>query len=117
MTAPNIRTPVTVTGKTDAAALTTTHSQILANSAASNKVLRIITVRVANNTGTEINVTVSRRRSGVDRFFCNGTPVVGNRGLVVTSREDYCYLEEGDSIFASASGSGLDMLVTYEEIS
>jgi hypothetical protein len=38
--------------------------------------------------------------------------------LLVLSKEEYLYLEEGDAIYAKANTSGkIDLTISYEEIS
>jgi hypothetical protein len=60
---------------------------------------------------------VSFRRAGVDTYMAKTVTVQADQALVVRSREEILYLEEGDAIFAKANVAGkIDLLITYEEI-
>ena len=119
MAPPNLRNPTTIIGRTAGYAVTASLAIALDNPAASGKVLKINTIRAANiGSGATFTVDVTRRRSGVDVYLCRSTPVQAGDSLIVLSREEFFYQEEGDAIFARASSAGsIELLITYEDIS
>lgn len=121
MAAPNLRSPDTITsiiGKTQPYSCTTTLASALSNAAGSNRVLRVSAITASNTDGTAaFDVDVSFRRGEVDTYMVKTVPVPADAGLVVRSREEVLYLEEGDAIFAKASTAAkIDLLITYEQI-
>lgn len=118
MTAPNLRTPTTVTGKTAVALVSTSNAAVLSNAAASGKVLKVTTIRGANITAAAATLSVSHYRSTTHRYLVKGSEVQAGQSLVVTDRNDYIYLEEGDALYAQASiASSFDLTIAYEDIS
>ena len=120
MAAPNLRSPSTVTGKTAASGLTTSLTEVLANAAASGKLLKINTVRVANvdSGSASVSADISVYRSSTHRYLIKGAAVTAGKALVVSDKNEYVYLEEGDALYAKAtSANGLDLTINYEEIS
>jgi hypothetical protein len=118
MAAPNIADPTAVYSKTDAYALTNSLATTLSNGAASNKALRIYTIRACNITGSDATVTVTRRRSGTDRYICNSAQVLANGTFIVLDRNELLTLEEGDDIRASANAnSTIELTISYDDIS
>lgn len=118
MTAPNLRTPATVTGKTAVALVSTSNAAVLTNAAASGKALKITTIRAANITASAATISVSHYRSTTHRYLVKASSVDAGEALIVTSREDYIYLEEGDALYAQASvASSFDLIIGYEDIS
>jgi hypothetical protein len=118
MAAPNMANVATITGKTVGAALTTTDANVVVNAAASGDVYKINTIIVSNVDGTnDADVDVLWNRSGTGRHFAKGITVPAQATLVVVSKENSIYLEEGDSISGSASLAGdLEIIVSYEII-
>jgi hypothetical protein len=52
------------------------------------------------------------------RYVLKGGAVDTGKSLIVTDKNEYIYLEEGDELRASAStGASVDMTINYEEIS
>lgn len=118
MAAPNLRIPSAIIGKTAAALVGTSNTAVLTNAAASGKVLKITTVRAANITASAATISVSHYRSTTHRYLVKGSSVDAGEALIVTSREDYIYLEEGDALYAQASvASSFDLIIGYEDIS
>lgn len=119
MAAPNIVNVATITGKTAVADVTTTASTILSNSSNSNTVLKINTIIVSNVDGVNsADITVRLVRSSVNYHLASTIAVPADSSLVVISKENSIYLEEGDSITALASAnSDLQIIISYEIIS
>jgi hypothetical protein len=47
-----------------------------------------------------------------------GVSVPAGQSLIVTTREDYLYLEEGHAVYAQTSAANaFDLTIAYEEIS
>lgn len=117
MAAPNIVSVSTITGKTAVAAVGTSASAIVTNSAASNKVFKVNALYISNVDGTnnaEINVDIYRSSTA---YHIGKTIVVpADATLDVLSKA--IYLEEGDSLRLTANAaSDLEAVCSYEEIS
>lgn len=118
MAAPDIVNVTSILGKTTAAAVTTTATDLLTNAAASNKVYKVNTVIVSNIDGTNnADVTVSFRRSSTDYALTSTVTVPADASLVVLTKDTSIYLEEGDSLRFTASVNGdLQAVISYEII-
>lgn len=118
MAAPNLINMTTITGRTAVADVTTTASTILSNGANSNTVLKINTIIVTNVDGVNsADITVRLVRSSVNYHLASTIAVPADASLVVISKENSIYLEEGDTLTALASANGdLQIVVSYEII-
>ena len=128
MAAPNIASLTTITGKTTYFTPTgTTAVVLLPNAAASNNVLKINQIVVANVDGTNaVDATVSiytngavaqgSAPSGGTAFPIASTiSVPADASLIVVDKTTGLYLEEGTSIsITSGSASKLTFSVSYE---
>ena len=119
MTAPNLKTPTTITGRTARYAVTASLATALANSAASGKVLKINSIFCANVDGSsEADISVSIYDGTTDYYIARTIVVPADATQIVSTKETYFYLEEGDSIRAVANAaSDLELIIGYEEIS
>ena len=131
MTAPNLKNPTTITGKTECVGIgTTAKVGILTNLESSNKVLKINSVFAANVHTTNMMVTVSIANTVGTGFTTNLAKeliVVPQTTQVVSSKDTYFYLEEGqtmETILEVSGGTntlvgtnGVDFTIGYEEIS
>ena len=123
MAAPNIVNVTTIYGKT--AYLTpanTTANVLLANAAASGKVLKINQIVAANTTGTAANTTVAVNSaaagSGTSYSVAGAISVPANASLIITDKTTAIYLEEDKSIVVtSGTSSAISYTISYEEIS
>jgi hypothetical protein len=118
MAAPNLKSPTTILGRTARYAVTTSLANALANSAASGKVLKINSIFCANVDGTNAaDISVSIYNGTTDFYLAKTIAVPANATQVLSTKETYFYLEEGDSIRALASAvSDLELVIGYEEI-
>lgn len=118
MAAPNIVNVTTITGKTAVQAITTTPADIITNNAASNTVLKVNTLIIANIDGTAAaDVTVSVFRSSTQWRIANTISVPADSSLIVIDKNSVIYLEEGDAIRLTASANGdLEAVCSYEII-
>ena len=117
MTAPNIVSVATITGKTDVLAATTTATAI--TTAATSKLLKINSVIIANIDGTnDADITLDLFRSSTAYKIVSTVTVPADATLVAISKDSAIYLEEGDSLRATASADGdLQVICSYEIIS
>jgi hypothetical protein len=119
MAAPNLRDPDTVTGKTAGYAVTTSLATTLSNAADSGKVLKVNTVRAANIDGTAaFDVDLTFFRSSTDRHLARTIPVPADATVILVSKDESIYLEEGDALRARASAAdAIELTISYEDIS
>lgn len=117
MTAPNIKSPTTINGKTAVQLVGTSPAAIISNAAGSGKVLRVNTLYIGNvDATTAYDITVDLYRGGVAyRPF----PTVGiTQKMTLDVLSKAIYLEEGDSLRLTASAaSKLEALASYEDMS
>lgn len=119
MAAPNLKAPTTITGRTARYAVTASLANALANSAASGKVLKINSIFCANVDGVNAaDISVSVYNGTTDFYIAKTITVPADATQILSTKETYFYLEEGDSIRALASAaSDLELIIGYEEIS
>ena len=119
MAAPNLKSPTTITGRTARYAVTTSLAAALSNGAASGKVLKINSIFCANVDGVNAaDISVSIFDGTTDRYIARTISVPADATQVLSAKETYFYLEEGDSIRALASAaSDLELVIGYEDIS
>lgn len=122
MTAPNLKDPTTITGKTKVYAVNTIDpdppAEVLANAPNSNKVLKINSIFCANVDGTDTAyITLSIYNGTTNYYLAYELVVPAQATQIISSKETYFYLEEGHSIRAIASATGdLSLTIGYEEI-
>lgn len=119
MAAPNLKSPTTITGKTARYAVTASLAAALSNSSSSGKAFKINSIICANVDGSNsADISVSIYDSSTDRYIAKEIAVPPKATQILSTKETYFYLEEGDSIRAVASAaSDLELIVGYEEIS
>jgi hypothetical protein len=122
MAAPNLKNPTTILGKTARYAVTATLANALANSAASGKALKINSIFCANvdaaNPPQPADISVSIYDGSDDRYLAKTIAVPADATQIISTKETYFYLEEGDSIRAVANAADdLELIIGYEEIS
>jgi hypothetical protein len=117
MTAPNLKLPTTITGKTGLYACTASLASTLSNAAASNKLLKVNTIRASNITGSSAQIDVTIYRSSAHTYVIKSASIPPNSSFVVLDKNEYLYLEEGDALYAKANAvSTVDLTIHYEEI-
>jgi hypothetical protein len=121
MANPNIVNVATISGKTLGAALGTSTADLVTNSAASGKIFKINSVYISNIDGTtaaDATLTFYDASATTTFHIAKTVSVPADATLVVISKNEAIYLEEGDKIagFAGAAGD-LEIVVSYEEIS
>jgi hypothetical protein len=117
MAAPNIVNVTTITGKTAVQQVGTSAASIVANSAASGKVLKINSLYVSNVDGTDnAEVNISILRSSTSYHIAKTLVVPADATIDVLSKP--IYLEEDDALQLLANAaSDLEAVCSYEEIS
>jgi hypothetical protein len=117
MAAPNIVNVSAMYGKTAVLAVTTSATAIVTNSAASNKVLKVNALYVANVDGTNNpTVDIDIFRSSTAYRIAYTVVVPADATLDVINKP--LYLEEGDSLRLTANAANdVEAVCSYEEIS
>lgn len=118
MAAPDIVNVTSILGKTAVSAVTTTPTDLLTNSAASNKVYKVNTIIVSNIDGTnDADITIAFRRSSTDYALVSTVVVPADASFVAISKDTAIYMEEGDALRFTASADGdLQAVISYEII-
>ena len=123
MAAPNIVNVSSILGKTAVVALgSTSQTTLLSNASASDNVLKVNMIQVANVDGTnacDITVDVHSAASGGGTAFSliATASVAADSSLVVLDKNTAIYLEENMSITATAgTANDLEVIISYEEI-
>ena len=119
MAAPNLVNVTSILGKSMGAALgTNTDTTIL--TCASNKVLKINSIIVANVDGTNsANLTVKFYDDSASTSYriASTVAVPADSTLVVVGKDSPIYLEESDQIRGGANNSSdLEIVISYEEL-
>ncbi len=124
MAAPNIVNVTSIAAKT--AYLTpanTTANVLLANAAASNKVIKVNMIMACNVDGTNVidtsvSVNSNAAGSGTSYPIASTIAVPADATLIVSDKSTSFYLEEDRSIVVtSGTASKITYVVSYEEIS
>jgi hypothetical protein len=117
MTAPNIISITSMVGKTAVQAVGISPTDIVTNSASSNKVYKINALYVSNIDGTNnAEITVDLYRSSTAYHIAKTVVVPANATLDILTKA--IYLEEGDALRLTANAvSDLEAVCSYEEIS
>jgi hypothetical protein len=123
MAAPNIVNVSSILGKTAVVALSSTsQTTLLSNASASDDVLKVNMIQVANVDGTnacDITIDVHSAASGGGTAYSlvSTVSVPADASLIVLDKSTAIYLEENTSITATAgTASDLEVIVSYEQI-
>lgn len=118
MAAPNLKQPVTITGKTGVYSATAALASVISNGAASGQLLKLNVIRAANLTTGTASIDITVFRSSAHTYVIKTATVAPNTSLVVLDKNEYLYLEEGDALYAKANAvSTIDLTIHYEEVS
>jgi hypothetical protein len=118
MAAPNLINASSIIGKTSTVGLSTSTTDLLVNPTGSNKVIKVNSVYVANNSAvSDYRTTVIFVRGAEETPIITNSLVPAENTLIVISKEASIYLEEGDSLKISASvNNALAAVISYESI-
>jgi len=117
MAAPNILQVSSITGKSDVLTVNSTPTAITTNSVASDKVFKVSNLTVANiNTSNNLAIiNVDLFRDSTPYYLARNVAVAANSSLVIISRNNTLYLEEGDSLrCSSTTDNNLTAISSYE---
>ena len=117
MEAPNIDSVSTINGNTAVANVTNVASNLVVNSASSNKVVKINALYISNIDGANSGaINVAFTRAEVDYFIAKTITVPADSTLDIISKS--IYLQEGDTIkIDGSSNSVMQAVCSFEEIS
>ena len=117
MANPNILNATSILGKSAGLAVTTSATAIVTNASASNTIVKINSLIVANVNGTsaaDVTVDVYKNQTTANRIAYT-ISVPADATLVVISKDSLVYLEENDSLRLTASANSyLEAVCTYE---
>jgi hypothetical protein len=118
MALPNLKNPTYIYGKTARYAVTATIGTALA-APGTGKTFKINSIFCANVDGTNAaDISVSIFDGSTDRYLAKTIAVPADATQIISTKETYFYLEEGDSIRAVANeASDLELIIGYEDIS
>ena len=118
MTAPNIKDPDIIEGRTARHAVTGTLESALENAAGSNRVLKINSIFVANVDGNaSADISISLYDGVNDVYIAKTVNVPAKSTQIISTKDTYFYIEEDKAIRAIASVAGdLELVISYEEI-
>ena len=128
MAAPNVVAVATITAKTNFISLANTNAtEVISNAASSNKVMKINTIFVANDDGSNsatIDLIMHNADGGSTDSPTKSIEIAKTVSIppgataVILDKNSALYLEEDHSIYATASaGDDLNVFCSYEEIS
>lgn len=119
MSAPNLINISTITGKTAYSNASTTQANVIANAAASNKVIKINSLYITNIDGSNSAYITANILRGSDVYSIASTITIpADSSMVIINKDSAIYLEEGDGLALTASANGdLQAICSYEEIS
>lgn len=119
MTAPNLKNPISILGKTVGYAVPSGLTATLVNASGSSAVLKVNSVYCANVDGAaSADITLEHYNGTTGFKIANTIAVPADATQVLVARDGYIYLEEGHSLRAVASAANdLELVIGYEEIS
>jgi hypothetical protein len=118
MAAPNLKNPTTITGKTARYAVGSGLATAISG-VPSGSVYKINSIFCANVDGANpADISVSIYNGTTDFYLARTIAVPADATQIISTKETYFYLEEGDSIRAAANAaSGVVLVIGYEDIS
>ena len=127
MTAPNLKSPTTITAKTFGDTLSSTSRVgIITNIASSNKVYKVNSIFCANISNTQNvkisisihNLSIGNAGIGVTYHVAKDIPILTQTTQIISSKDTYFDLEENVILQAQAEHANtIDVVVGYEELS
>ena len=118
MAAPNLKNPTYIYGRTARYAVTASLATALAEPG-TGKTFKINSIFCANVDGTNAaDISVSIYNGTTDFYLAKTITVPADATQIISCKDTYFYLEEGDSIRAVANAaSDLELCISYEDIS
>jgi hypothetical protein len=117
MTAPNIGNFNYMFANSNVQAVGTGASSIVTNGAGSGQVFKIYSLSVANYTTTPTGLTADFYRSSIAYRLAGNINIPANSSMVLITKDNGIYLNEGDSLRLTASAvSSLEAVCSFEVI-
>jgi hypothetical protein len=117
VSAPNLLSSTTVTGKTVLSLLTTVTANVLTNSSGSNTVAKVENIILTNYSGSSAVANVVVNRSSTTYYVAGAIAIPANSTLTVIGKDAAFYLEEGDVLQSNVSANtAVSMTAAYELI-
>ena len=122
MALPNLKNPTYIYGKTGRYAVPVESGGLpveMLPAPGTGKTYKINSIFCSNVDGVNpADITVSIYNGTTDRYLAKTIAVPADATQIISTKDTYFYLEEGDSIRASANtASDLHLVISYEEIS
>jgi hypothetical protein len=118
MAAPNLTTLTTITGKSTTYSCTATLSAALQNPGSSGKVFKLNSIRAANIDTLAYTLDVTLYDGTSHAYICKNLEIGQASSVVLLTKDECLYIEEGESIYAKASfANEIDLIFSYEELS
>ena len=122
MALPNLKNPTTITGRTARYAVPLESGGLpveMLPAPGTGKTYKINSIFCANVSGTDAaDITVSIHDGTTNRYLAFTIAVPADATQIISTKETYFYLEEGDSIRALANAADdLELVIGYEDIS
>lgn len=116
MANPNIVAVTTIKGKTAVANVANTATQLVVNTAGSDKIFKLNALIISNTANTNTGIDVYIYRSNVAYHLVKNVAVPSDAAIDVLAKS--VYLEEGDALGVKATNNNrLQSVCSYEEIS
>jgi hypothetical protein len=119
MAAPNLKSPTAIYGKTARYAVGSGLATAISG-VPSGMVYKINSIFCANvaNPDAPVDISVSIYDGTTDYYIARTIAVPADATQIISTKDTYFYLEENDSLRATASAaSGVVLVIGYEEIS
>lgn len=118
MAAPNIVNVASIIGKTAVVTNVATGGSTVLSAPTTGHVHKLNSLRAVNKTALAAWITVAFVRSATSYYLAYQISVPANAALVIVDKDSGLYLEETDSITATAgTATAIDIEASYEDIS
>jgi len=116
MANPNIVAVTSITGNTTVVSVNTSLQAIVTNTANSNTVVKLNTLRVTNKVSSAANISVSLGKQNSYYSLASNISVPNNSSFIVITKADGFYLMEGDnvSVISYNTIANLDAVCSFE---
>jgi hypothetical protein len=117
MTAPNIGGFTLMTGNTAVQQVGLTANAIVTNNSSSNQLYKVYSLNLCNVSGNAVSATVDIYRNSVAYRFAANLVIPSTSSIVVITKDNGVYLNEGDSLRLTAGTiSSVEAICSYEVV-
>jgi len=117
MAAPNIGNFTLMTGNTAVQLVGLTANAIVTNSSSSNQLFKVYSLNLCNVSSSNVTATVDIYRSSVAYRMAANIVVPATTSILVISKDNGVYLNEGDALRLTAGTvSSLEAVCSYEVV-